>query len=65
MKRDESAAQAQQVIELHRAGMSCKAIAEPLGCTEYRVWYALQSRGVAPPRSRRERLLNEIFGPRR
>lgn len=62
MKRHESEAQAQQVIELRRSGMSCQAIARRLGCTEHRVWYALQSRGEAPPRSRRERLLNEIFG---
>lgn len=61
MNRRQSEQQAQEVLALYRGGARCKEIARELGCSEYRVWYVLRSRGAAPPRSRRERLLREIF----
>lgn len=62
MTRAESAGNAAAVLDLHRQGYRCAEIAARLDCTVYRVWYVLQSRGVAPPRRRDQRLLAEIFG---
>lgn len=50
------------MIALRKHGLLCREIAAHLECSQYRVWYVLQSRGLAPPRDRPTRLLTEIFG---
>jgi hypothetical protein len=62
MTGDERARQADEIVTLRASGMKCRQIAERVGCNEYRVWYVLRSRGVAPPRDRAQRLLVEVFG---
>lgn len=64
MTRIESANQAEKVIALRKQGLLCREIAARLGCSQYRVWYVLQTRGHAIPMDRPTRLLAEIFGDR-
>ena len=62
MNRAESDRQARDVIALRHAGLTCPEIAERLGCSVYRVWYVLRSRGEAAIGDPQERLLTAIFG---
>ena len=65
--------QGNRIVSLRTAGHSCRAIADAVGCSVYRVWYVLRARGQAYqgsgtqnlPRGdkrRQDELMSRIFG---